>query len=89
MAWARADWGVLRSRAYGAGGQVRYAWPESDIGQGGGAADLALAGVNATLGEGLQALALRQIADDTLELRELRLELRERKVRGGESRSRS
>lgn len=39
VAWARADWGVLRSRAYGAGGQVRYAWPESDIGQGGGAAD--------------------------------------------------
>ncbi len=38
-AWARAEWGVLRSRAYADGGQVRYAWAEPDIGQGGGYAD--------------------------------------------------
>lgn len=38
-AWARADWGVLRSRAYAAGGQVFYEWADDGAVPGGGYAD--------------------------------------------------
>ncbi|MFN9744232.1 MAG: PEP-CTERM sorting domain-containing protein, partial [Betaproteobacteria bacterium] len=38
-AWARADWGVLRSRAYADGGQVRHEWVDDGATRGGSHAD--------------------------------------------------